>query len=149
MRIERCALCGCRLIRSGGTYARPTRAGRAHATKHHFVAERFFGRSGNRHGTREKIFNLCPWNLERKTDVFCYECHEELLHNPVFLPRDMLAFADLVRRRRLSEQEKGTTRGKIAGRIMLLHEVIEAGIASLSTNRLKRSRARRSAGRRS
>src|SRR6266446_2645255 len=115
--IERCALCGCQLVRRRGTYARPTPAGRAHATKHHFVAERFFGRSKNRHDTRERIFPRCPWELERATELFCYECHEELLHNPVFLPRDIEAFADLVRRRGLSERSKGKTRTKIAGRV--------------------------------
>ena len=148
MGIERCALCGCKLVRGRGTYATPTIAGRAHATKHHFVPERFFGRSGNREGTRERIFSRCPWDLEGMTGVFCYECHEEVLHNPVFPPRDMLALADLVRRRGLSEQEKGTTRRKIAGRIKLLHEVIESGITCLSTNSVRRSRAKLSAWRR-
>jgi hypothetical protein len=48
------------------------------------VAERFFGRSNNRRGTqRDRVFEECPWGIEGQTAVFCYDCHEELLHNPV------------------------------------------------------------------
>jgi hypothetical protein len=86
----RCSLCGCRLHRTRDTYARPTIAGRSHATEHHYVAERFFGRSSNRKGDpRTPIFEICPWSLEGKMSEFCYECHEQLLHNPVFTLADI------------------------------------------------------------
>ncbi len=128
---ETCAICGCRLNR-GGKYATPTVDGRSHATKHHFVAERFFGRSAMRKETvREGIFEECPWDLEGKTVVFCYECHEELLHNPVFLPEDIEAFAALVRAGGLDESEKPTDRKKIAGRIQLLHDVLACGLRKM------------------
>ena len=42
--VERCALCDC-ILHRGRDYAADTPSGRAHATHHHFVAERFFGRS--------------------------------------------------------------------------------------------------------
>src|SRR5947199_4947382 len=59
---NKCALCGCALIRKPGVYALPTVEGRSHATKHHLVAERFFGRSANRKGEqRESVFTNCPW----------------------------------------------------------------------------------------
>lgn len=128
---EHCAICNCPLHRRSGTYARPTVDGRSHATEHHFVAERFFGRSSNRRGTKtEGVFATCPWGVEGKSEVFCYECHEELLHNPVLLPQDIAAFAELVRRRKLSESEKRKSREKLAGRIRLLHEVISLGLAA-------------------
>lgn len=126
-----CAICGCKIHR-GGEYATPTIKGRSHATKHHYVAERFFGRSANRKGEqREPIFRRCPWNIKDETDEFCYECHEELLHNPVLLHTDVGRFAELVKLRRLSETVKTTRRDKIAGRIKLLREVIEHGINEL------------------
>ena len=129
--MQRCAVCGCQLHREGD-YARPTVKGRGHATEHHFVAERFFGRSGNRPGTtREAIFKECPWGVEGQKDVYCYECHEELLHNPVLLPEDIARFADLVRIRGLNEENKTESRGKLAGRIVLLHEVISVGLRAL------------------
>jgi hypothetical protein len=132
MTTERCAVCGCRLSRTKGEYAKPTIEGRSHATKHHFVAERFFGRSANRPGEqRERIFKRCPWGVEGESAVFCYECHEELLHNPVFLSRDIEGFAELVRRRGLNEKEKTKSRDKLARRIELLHEVLEQGIQEL------------------
>lgn len=130
--METCAICGCALHRTRDTYARPTVEGRSHATKHHYVAERFFGRSANRRGTRtDGIFTSCPWGREGDAVLFCYECHEELIHNPVFLPEDIENFAQLVRARGLAEDEKCESRLPIAGRIRLLHEVIAAGLAAL------------------
>lgn len=129
---ECCAICGCQLHR-GSDYAKPTIKGRAHATEHHYVPERFFGRSKNRPGTqREGIFEVCPWGAEGKTVVFCYECHEELLHNPIFLPEDIESFACLVRQRGLAETYKSEGRERIAERIKLLHEVIRRGLKSMS-----------------
>jgi hypothetical protein len=120
---ERCAICDCILHRTAGTYARPTVEGRSHATKHHFVAERFFGRSSNRRGTvTEGVFTSCPWGHEGETAVFCYECHEELLHNPVLLPQDIAVFAALVREAGLAELHKSSDRSKLGGRVRLLHE---------------------------
>jgi hypothetical protein len=128
---ERCAICGCQLHRSG-EYATPTVAGRSHATEHHYVAERFFGRSANRQRTkRAGIFEVCPWGYERKTEVYCYECHEELLHNPVLLPNDVSAFSELVRARGLNEDDRPEDRSKLAGRIMLFQQVISVGLKTL------------------
>jgi hypothetical protein len=96
------------------------------------VAERFFGRSNNRRGTqRARAFEECPWGFEGQTAVFCYDCHEELLHNPIFLPVDISRFADLVKERRLDEDRKTESRDKIAGRIKLLHEIIQRGLKEL------------------
>jgi len=125
---ETCAICGCRLHRCG-EYAKPSIKGRSHATKHHYVAERFFGRSKNRPGTQhEKIFDKCPWSREGETGLFCYECHEELLHNPVFLPEDIRRLSELVKLRGLPEDFKTENRENIAERIKLLHEVISKGL---------------------
>ena len=65
MESTNCVICGCRIHREG-EYAKPTIKGRSHATRHHYVAERFFGRSATRKGEpREPIFKNCPWGLER------------------------------------------------------------------------------------
>jgi hypothetical protein len=136
---EHCAICGCELHRTPGTYARPTIKGRSHATKHHFVAERFFGRSSNRPGTKtDGVFASSPWILEGKSEVFCYECHEELLHNPVLLPGDIALFAELARLRGLSENTKTEDRSRIAGRIELFHELISRGLKVLHEEEVAR-----------
>ena len=128
---ERCGICNCNLHRSGD-YAKPSTKGRSHRTKHHYVAERFYGRSLNRKGTKRKpIFYQDPWSLNTKTGVFCYECHEELLHNPVLLPEDIGRFRELVIARRLDESHKTKSRELIAGRIKLFHSVIEVGLNHL------------------
>lgn len=129
---ERCAICKCELHRTRGTYAQPTVEGRSHASKHHFVAERFFGRSKNRRRTqRARIFKECPWGIEGQTAIFCYDCHEELLHNPIFLPEDIVHLADLVKQRGLDENRKADLKNKIAGRIKLLQEIIQQGLKEL------------------
>ena len=129
--MERCALCDCPLTR-GNFYAKPTIEGRAHATRHHYVAERFFGRSANRpHEQRVPILSKDSWGVEGKTATFCYECHEELLHNPVFLPEDIERFRRLVHLKGLDEESKTESREKLAGRIKLLHDIIERGILAL------------------
>ena len=66
-----------------------------------------------------------------KRVVLCYDCHEELLHNPVFLPTDIANFALLAKVRGLQENEKTEDRGKLGDRIQLLHEVIETGLRRL------------------
>ena len=128
---ETCSICGCELHRSG-RYATPDIEGRSHATEHHFVAERFFGRSKNRSGdSRQPIFQESPWPVEGRKAVFCYDCHEELIHNPVYLPEDITNFAILVKRLQLNEEVKEASKDKLARRIELLHEVIKRGIRSL------------------
>ncbi|MBV6421627.1 MAG: hypothetical protein DAHOPDDO_02908 [Ignavibacteriaceae bacterium] len=125
---EFCSLCGCELHRDG-EYAKPTIKGRSHATKHHYVAERFFGRSKNRPGdVRDAIFNECPWKYEGQSATFCYDCHEELIHNPVFLPDDIQKFNELVKLRGLNEVKKTESKEKLGGRIILFHEIIENGL---------------------
>jgi hypothetical protein len=133
MKNEICAICGCLLHRAKNTYASPTIEGRSHASKHHNVPERFFGRSKNRAGTqREKIFVSCPWGHEGETSIFCYDCHEELLHNPVLLSEDIKRFADIVRNRGLAEDTKTESREKIAGRIKLFQEIIQRGLKEIA-----------------
>ena len=126
-----CVICGCRIHREG-EYAQPTIKGRSHATKHHYVAKRFSNRSNSKGKPREPIFRNYPWaEVEGKSGVFCYECHEELLHNPVLLPKDIDRFAELVRLRGLHESKKTANRDGIRQRIELLHEAIEKGIRAL------------------
>ena len=66
-----------------------------------------------------------------KSVVLCYDCHEELVHNPVFLPADIADFALLAKLRGLQEEEKTDNRQRLGGRIQLLHEVIETGLRTL------------------
>jgi len=115
------------------SFGRPTIQGRSHASKHHYVPERFFGRSKNRRGTqREKIFGSCPWGHEREATLFCYDCHEELLHNPVLLPEDIDLFSIIVQNKGLSEHEKTASREKLGRRIMLFREIIRRGLEEIA-----------------
>jgi len=73
----------------------------------------------------------CPWNCEWQKTVLCYECHDELVHNPVLLPDDIAMLARLVHLRGLAEDTKTADRSRIAGRVQLFHEVIARGFQSL------------------
>jgi hypothetical protein len=131
---ERCSLCNCKVHRRG-EYAQQTSKGRSHATMHHFVPERFFGRSKNRAATvRSAIFISCPWGIERKKAVYCYERHAELFHKPVLLEEDINLFRNLVMTRGLAEQEKPENCEKVAGRIKLFHKVIACGLRQLTAD---------------
>ena len=135
--MQQCAICHCPLTKEQGTYATTTLNGRSHRSRHHFVAERFFGRSANRRGTlKERIFDRCPWGQERQAEFFCYECHELLLHNPVLLPEDIATFSKLVEARGLIEKAKPQHYRLIAGRIQLLREVIAAGLVALASSQV-------------
>ena len=70
--------------------------------------------------------------MEGRSAVYCYECHEELLHNPVFTEQDIKLFAELVEAHGLNEDEKPETRDKLAGRIRLFHQVIHTGLQALA-----------------
>jgi len=122
-----CQLCGCLLGCEKGTYAQPTISGRSYGTWHHYIAKRFFSQKDS------IIFNKNYYKYTGKTEIFCYECHEELLHNPIFLPKDIDKFAMLIRRKRCGEGNQGKIlkREKIGQRIMLLHKVISKGLDEL------------------
>jgi len=79
----------------------------------------------------EGIFAVCRWGVGGKSEVFCYECHEDLLHNPVLNPPDLARFAELVHIRGLSEEQKSEDRTLLAGRVKLLQEVFARGLASI------------------
>jgi len=126
---EVCSICGCKLHREGD-YASPSIKGRSHATEHHFVAERFFGRTKNKRSNKPSpIFSNNEYKkFEGMKGLFCYECHEELIHNPVLLPAQIEQLAKIVKSRGLDEDAKTDSREKIGRRIQLLHEVIKNGL---------------------
>jgi len=139
---EKCKICGCVLVRSdkGRKYAAHTTDGRAHRSGHHHVAQRFLKTRDKRGNEFQPIFSKCPWEMGKKTVVLCYECHEELIQNPVFLPKDIENFRQLVKFRKFAENEKPENRKKLAGRIRLLNEVIETGIGKLLAKERRRRR---------
>ena len=136
---ERCGLCGCCVHRKG-EYGKPTLKGRSHATSHHYVAERYFGRSGNRPGTEvERIFQKDPWGMEGKTGIFCYDCGEVLLHNPVLLPEDISKLSELYRLKNVNEGDKADNMLKYRERIKLFHEIMQKGLDMVLTEAKKKA----------
>jgi hypothetical protein len=121
---NKCSICGCQIHRGGNDYAKPDTNGRSHATSHHCVAKRFFYHEN-------QIFDKNEYITQQDILELCYECHEELLHNPIFFRIDIERFAQLARLNHFNEKRKSNNRKKIAGRIRLLHEVIEQGIKTL------------------
>lgn len=78
--------------------------------------------------------------------MFCYECHEELLHNPVLLSKDVERFRELVLVRGISEKKKPAGRAKIAARVVLFHDVIARGLRALHEEEMERTRSRGAKG---
>ncbi|MFH1031612.1 MAG: hypothetical protein V1767_03480 [Chloroflexota bacterium] len=132
--VGHCAICGCELSSEKNAYAKDHRSGRSHVSTHHYIPERLFGRSKTlkNKSLGMVIFETSPWKgMEGKSDQFCYECGEILLHNPVLLRQDIKLFARLVRLRHLNEVQKTDSKQKIRKRIILLHEVIKEGLKVL------------------
>jgi len=132
---ETCLLCGC-IVHRSGSYGQPSIEGRSHASAHHFVAERFFGRSANRPGELREALPLSETYrvFEGTAGVFCYECHEELLHNPILLPDDIAKLRQCFVQKGITETEKTNDRILAARRVALLHEVIQRGISSMQND---------------
>lgn len=130
-----CRICSCVLSRKNGTYGQATPSGRSHGTKHHLVAKRFFTKTKNDSISKmNPIFKDGDYpQYKGQMETLCYECHEELLHNPIFLPNDIDKFAKLVEKRFCDERgkKKTTKRKKIGQRIKLLNEVISVGLDEL------------------
>ena len=132
---ERCRLCGCRVHR-GGPYAAPTIEGRSCASEHHLCGRALPWALENltwRPACQD--FRNVSVGIRRKVAVYCYECGEKLLHNPVIIEADIERFAQLVRLRALNEDAKPAARQKMVGRIRPLYEVIDAGLSVLIRNR--------------
>jgi hypothetical protein len=129
---EQCELCNCILNRNGG-YGNPTPEGRSHASSHHYVAERFFGRSANRRGELRNPLPLSDVFKKHEGErlVLCYECHEELLHNPVFLPEDIKMFREIIMHRGFQEDSRSDDLSHLSNRISLLHQIIQEGLRAM------------------
>ena len=132
-KINKCQICDCK-IHNNGEYAKPTIRGRSHASRHHYIAERFYGRTKNKQKYKARpIFKDEFTEYEKKYGLFCYECHEELLHNPIVLPESINKLKKLIRKMGYHESSKGASRKKIAQRIKLFQEIISLGIDELTT----------------
>jgi len=136
---QHCAICGCELfgarrdkekgqLKRKVQYGEDSPEGRSYRTKHHYIAKRFLGREIFSGGDEQRLIKN-----KRKYTFLCYNCHEELLHNPMLLPDDIEDFHELVDKedKRLTEPTKGDDKDKLARRIELLHKVIETGIKVL------------------
>jgi len=106
---NRCVLC--RIEFTTGDYA--TESGRHNKSEHHLFPTRF------------KKYGISQRSLAKKLDVetrdfdsvhLCYECHEELLHNPVFTAKMIKELSHLMIGKSLEE------------RVITLSRVIELGI---------------------
>ena len=104
-----CVLCGIEF--TTGAYA--TESGRYNKSEHHLFPTRF------------KKYGISQRSLAKKLNVetrdfdsvhLCYECHEELLHNPVFTSKMIKGLSHLMRGKDLE------------GRVITLSRVIELGI---------------------
>mgnify|MGYP001619825991 CR=1 FL=1 len=120
-----CGLCGCALLRMG-KYGEDNALGRCFPSEHHLVAKRFYGKNKNK---RSKILDDDDFKKFSNEKIkLCYDCHEELLHNPVLSPDNMKGFKELVRKKHWDERNKKDGKEKIRGRIKLLQEIIDKGI---------------------
>ena len=105
-----CMLCGTKFS-TKGVYA--TKNGQYNRSEHHLFPARF------------KKYHISQRSLAKKLNVesrdfdsvhLCYECHEELLHNPVFTTKMIKELSHLMRGKSLEDK------------VITLFHVIELGI---------------------
>ena len=126
---EKCEICGCQLTSKQDTYGQDTLAGRAHQTKHHNIAKRFYGQQNGRKPIfKKKDRTGNGWNVTR----CCFECHEELLHNPILTSKNIKTLSTLVKKTGSGERRKPEDKKRIANRILLFHAVIDTGLEALN-----------------
>jgi len=125
-----CAICGCPLHRTAGTYAKPTADGRSHATDHHCVPKRFLSDKNTKGEKRGPVLTDRHWAEKgSQTVTLCYDCHEELLHNPILLEEDVKHLRQIMDNKGCTETHKTEGDYKcIANRVRIFHEIIKAGI---------------------
>ena len=94
---DHCMLCGIEF--TSGAYA--TENGRYNRSEHHLFPLRF------------KKYRISQRSLAKKLNVetqdfdsvhLCYECHEELLHNPVFTTKMIEELSHLMKGKRLEDK---------------------------------------------
>ena len=114
---DHCMLCGIEF--TTGAYA--TENGRYNRSEHHLFPARF------------KKYHISQRSLAKKLNIesqdfdsvhLCYECHEELLHNPVFATKMIKELSQLMRGRSLEDK------------VIILSRVIELGIREAIKGRL-------------
>jgi len=107
---DHCVLCGIKFS-TKGVYA--TESGRYNRSEHHLFPTRF------------KKYRISQRSLAKKLNVgtqdfdsvhLCYECHEELLHNPVFTTKMIKELSHLMKGKSLEDK------------VITLSRVIKLGI---------------------
>lgn len=115
---DHCMLC--RIEFTTGVYA--TESGRYNRSEHHLFPARF------------KKYRISQRSLAKKLNVetqafhsvyLCYECHEELLHNPVFTTKMIKELSHLMRCKSLKDK------------VITLSHVIELGIREAKLEKIK------------
>ena len=105
---DHCMLCGIEF--TTGAYA--TEKGRYNRSEHHLFPARFEDHISQR--SLAKKLNLESQDFD--SVHLCYECHEELLHNPVFTTKMIKELSHLMRGKSLEDK------------VITLSCVIELGI---------------------
>jgi uncharacterized CHY-type Zn-finger protein len=109
---DHCMLCGIEFPKTG-VYAEKTESGQHYRAEHHLIPKRF-----------EK-YHISQRSLAKKLNVgtqdfvpvyLCYECHEELLQNPVFTTEMIKELSHLIKGKSLEDK------------VVILSHVIELGI---------------------
>ena len=116
---SRCMLCGIEYS-TGAVYA--TEHGRHSRGRHHLFPRRFEKYDMSQEGFAKKL------DVETRDLGFvhlCYECHEELLHNPVLTAKMLDELSHLMRGKNFEDK------------VIILSHIIELGIKEAKLEKIK------------
>ncbi|HEY9205431.1 MAG TPA: hypothetical protein VIO58_05870 [Candidatus Methanoperedens sp.] len=110
-----CQLCKTPLKEGNLGYAYGTSEGLTHLSRHHIFPKRL-----KKYFTNDEIQKIFHIDNPSSSMVFCYECHEEILHN-IILNDSMVAMLSTL----LDRKDKKT-------KIKIIHEILKKGIEEYS-----------------
>ena len=106
-----CMLCGTKFS-TKGIYATKTKNGRHHRGEHHLFPARF-----EKHFSQRSLAKKLNVETQSLDSIYlCYDCHEELLQNPVFTTKMIKELSYLMKGKSLEDK------------VVTLSRVIELGI---------------------
>ncbi len=114
--MPKCQLCNIELQEGNQNNIYGTDEGMNHISRHHLFPKRF-----KDYFTNDEIKEIFQIETPQIVENFCYECHEEVLHNLV-LNREIID--------KLSKLFEGKDKKT---RIMIFHEIIKLGLEAILT----------------
>ena len=108
---KKCLICGVELVEGNPNNKYGTFEGRNYISRHHLFPQRF-----QKYFQENEVLNIFGITKFNERAEFCYDCHEEMIHN-LILNKEILE--------KLNEKMNGKN---LKERIQIFHEIFKKGL---------------------